>query len=115
LAEVLDEVEAETFLAFFAFFTLAVVLVDDLTLVLPAFADIEVSAEVVFPTEAPVATEASAARTKLLEANKAIKAIANNFFMVFLLKIWADQKLPMSYLAYWTEGRSKRLQNKKWG
>jgi hypothetical protein len=85
LAEGLD-VEAETFLAFLCvFFTLAVVVV--FTWLLPASAFIEVVSEVVFPTEAPVATEVSAAKTKLLEAlNKAIKAIANKFFMVFLLK-----------------------------
>jgi hypothetical protein len=58
------------------------------------------------------ATVVPCAKTKLeVEAtNKAIKAIANNFFMIILLLIWADQKLTLSYLAYWTEGRFKKLQ-----
>jgi len=53
------------------------------------------------------------AKTKLeVEAtNKAIKAIANNFFMIILLLIWADQKLALSYLTHWTEGRFKKLQS----
>jgi len=61
---------------------------------------------------AGAAAVVSCAKTKLeVEAtNKAIKAIANNFFMIILLLIWADQKLTLSYLAYWTAGRFKKLQ-----
>jgi hypothetical protein len=53
------------------------------------------------------------AKTKLeVEAtNKATKAIANNFFMIILLLIWADQKLTLSYLKHWTAGRVKKLQS----
>jgi hypothetical protein len=52
------------------------------------------------------------AKTKLeVEAtNNATKAIANNFFMIILLLIWADQKLTLSYLTHWTAGRFKKLQ-----
>jgi hypothetical protein len=64
---------------------------------------------------AGAAAVVSCAKTKLeVEAtNKAIKAIANNFFMIILLLIWADQKLTLSYLTHWTEGRFKKLQSRE--
>jgi hypothetical protein len=49
--------------------------------------------------EAGAAAVSAKTKLEVADKNNAAKAIANNFFMVFLLKILGGSKLSMSYLA----------------